>query len=584
MSARLYGKGTGALACLLVCLSVSTALGAGEPFDRLVPDDTAVFVSLRNYPDLAARFLKSPLGKALADPSVQKFLDQLAEQAHLPPFRQELQRAGITPLELSGLPAGEVCLAIGALEPAREPPFQALLAIDTTGRRELAQAIIDRALAAVEAAREGEALARIERQFNGKTIVRLSESPQSAEEDALYYMLDDQVLLVSFGGTRMMEKFIVLSQGGPAGALSGERSYRRAMARVGADNDVVFYCDVSSLWDLLPSTPEVPPDQAAPAAPGPREVVESLGLLGVRTVAAGWRLDPNGIAAGLAVGAPAPRRGALKAFVPPRADLTVPPFVAERPAYFARFYFNFPVLWDAAMSTLNRFDPDAYQAIQRQVAGPDAPAQIQEDIVRALGGWWTVYVPPLEDSGAGAGARGLGQAVMVDLTRPEAFEAAFNKLSAVWDPQRQLITTFEVAGQKVYKINMPIPAEPDQPATMAPHLAFARGKLLFTTSGALIRQIIQDSARPSSPFAGNELLRGALQAAGGSADGVLYEARPDAIRADWEGFAKDLAEEGIELPPWEVLRPCIGPSVSTLKWDERGLLLRGRYVFPERGR
>src|SRR5688572_9071189 len=77
------------LAFLSLSAALAPATHAAEPaLDRLVPADAALVLAIDDVPALRARFAASPLGRAWADPDIEKFLAPLFTN---PEYREFLE-------------------------------------------------------------------------------------------------------------------------------------------------------------------------------------------------------------------------------------------------------------------------------------------------------------------------------------------------------------------------------------------------------------------------------------------------------------------------------------------------------------
>jgi len=130
-----------------VCLAVAAfaapaALVAGEaafiPSERILPDTTRVWVSIREPDAVQASFNRTQLGKMLQDPTMQPFVKSFREQLRNS-GRQRLKKLGLTLEDLEKIPAGE--LAVACVEPRKDVAAVVLLVDATGNERELAALI-----------------------------------------------------------------------------------------------------------------------------------------------------------------------------------------------------------------------------------------------------------------------------------------------------------------------------------------------------------------------------------------------------------------------------------------------------------
>ena len=97
---------------------------ARPPATKLLPEETVVFLSVADAPELAERFMNTALGQMSQDPQLKGLVEQL--HGSLAEAVTSVQdRIGLSLPELLALPQGEVTLAVVA--PEEEPPAVVML-------------------------------------------------------------------------------------------------------------------------------------------------------------------------------------------------------------------------------------------------------------------------------------------------------------------------------------------------------------------------------------------------------------------------------------------------------------------------
>jgi hypothetical protein len=126
----------------IAAIAASAALAAGDPAfvpsERILPDTTRVWVSIRQPDAVRASFNKTQLGKMLQDPAMQPFVKSFREQLRNS-GRQRLKKLGLTLEDLEKIPSGE--LAIACVEPRKDVAAVVLLVDATGNERDLAALI-----------------------------------------------------------------------------------------------------------------------------------------------------------------------------------------------------------------------------------------------------------------------------------------------------------------------------------------------------------------------------------------------------------------------------------------------------------
>lgn len=559
-------------------LASGVASAAPKAFDTLLPADTSLFVSLADYPKTAEKFRSSPYHEMVNEPEITAFVDQIVgliadEAAEL---KEAYEQVGITPSDIQELLAGEVCLALGELDIANKS-LEVLLAVDVSGRRQKAQEMLDKLLDAFEADMEATAVARTEESFQGKTIVRLSAQDQG-DDEAVFYMLDDEVLAAAAGGRTMLEKFIASQTGSSVPSLAKAADYQRAKGRLGQNEDMTFYANIAGLLAQIPSTPAAQPGM--PSMPGPKQWLDALGLMDVRSAAMTYTMVDNGSRSQGLVLVPAPRRGILKAFEPSSVDLDPPAFVAGDASMYSGVYFSASTLWREVMTALQTLSPQMHQMVQMQLASAQMGVNLENDVIFALGERWYVY-QPAEAVTANPPVM-MNRAFAVELAKPAAFKGAMQTMVAQLSqtPWGASMSTLEYEGATLYQFP-PISPNPEMPG-MEPTLALSEDMLIFAFNSALAKSIVSDSQRSSSPLLNNEDYRRASAEVLPAPHMVGFADARGSAKAQWDQMKTALSMQfGLALPGWEVLKKYQTISLTTAKWTEDGLLMKAWQPFPD---
>jgi hypothetical protein len=127
------------LAIGLFCLTAS-ALAAPPAAETLLPNTTKAFVSIPQFPDATARFDKTRLGQAVADPQMEPFFEDMRRQLRDKFFRNK-DKLGASWEDFEQAAAGEV--ALGVVHTPRSSPAL-VLTMDVTGRDQQVQALLNK--------------------------------------------------------------------------------------------------------------------------------------------------------------------------------------------------------------------------------------------------------------------------------------------------------------------------------------------------------------------------------------------------------------------------------------------------------
>jgi hypothetical protein len=130
--------GPAVVGSLALTAGLATAAGLA-PSEKVFPDTTLAWMSVRDPQAFRERFDRSPYGQLIADPAMKAFVDGLKEQISKN-GKQRLAKLGLTLDDLAEVVGGEIAAA--AIQPA-EGRLATVLVVDTTGKEEQARKLVD---------------------------------------------------------------------------------------------------------------------------------------------------------------------------------------------------------------------------------------------------------------------------------------------------------------------------------------------------------------------------------------------------------------------------------------------------------
>ena len=243
---------------LMSCIALAAALLApaaqAEPFDRMLPESTTVYLSIDNVKRTKERFNTSALKALWDDPAVQAFLEK-----PLKALEEELARIkkeeGISPLEILSLIDGQFCLVIPEIElrkdgEPRDPDFFILIDVGENAGK------VKELIAKIEAgALQEKNLRRVEEEFRGVKIVRYANP--DAEEGGKRrgsgpptWFLDGKTLAISENADAL-KKLLARRGDTESPSLANNETYRRVRARMGEAPEVFAFLNMRSINKAL---------------------------------------------------------------------------------------------------------------------------------------------------------------------------------------------------------------------------------------------------------------------------------------------------------------------------------------------
>ena len=134
------GRRMGPLVAWLLALTASWASAAGmTASEKVFPESTLAWLSVRDPQELRERFDRSPYGRLIADPAMKAFVDSLKERISKN-GKQRLAKLGLTLDDLAEVVGGEIAAAAIQPEGGR---LATVLIVDTTGHEEQARKLVD---------------------------------------------------------------------------------------------------------------------------------------------------------------------------------------------------------------------------------------------------------------------------------------------------------------------------------------------------------------------------------------------------------------------------------------------------------
>lgn len=590
------------LAGLVLAVASGGALASPRSFEELMPEGPIVYLSASSLPELLERIRSAPGYKLLSEPEMQPFLDRFQEP--LEAVKAEIGRVlGINLEELETIVGGQVCLGV---LPRGDTDAHFLLLADVSGDSELAQTVLHNLLDYMREEQEEylikeESFRRhtvyciepIEQEPEAETPTggRTAESGQDWErewplggperqarkENPGFITLSDGILALASSPDRsLLERHLVLREGGDVPSLAEMDSYKRLESYMGEDRHLTVFVDFARMLQRS--------DEVDEFGGGLGSV---LGTQNVRALGLGVTMTEDGTAGQGLLLAPGPRGGLLRAFVPEGGDVMPPPYVDEGAGAFGGMHFSIPVLWEEWKAYMQREQPGVYTMFEQQRQA--MPVDIENDVIKAFGSRWFIYVPGVAASGDAALP---GMAVCVDLKNASALEGAWQQRQALF-PIFIEFEPVDFMGVKIYQVKRP-PDWPVEGAAASPCVAFLQDKLVYASSLALAKSIVKDGQRATSPLLGDAEFRRLLGRTMDDAHAVLFwdgrvlgrwmAERSERLAAGWRQLAT--GAQGVpevampETLPWEVLEKYQTVSLLTCKWIEDGLLIRAWSPHP----
>jgi len=606
----------------VLALACERAFAATQPFEKLTPEGPVFYVSVKSVPDLLGKLKATPQYKLFTDPRMEKVVAKLSES--LKEETGDIPRMlGVDPKELEKMLGGQISLAI---LPRGDRDAHFLLLADVNKDPNMAETVLQNILK--YSREENGRYAVKEDTFHGKTIWVIEPietkgnepkegaapeppalRPQAAapgneedEEGALmpdeqfqpelrkenpgFISLSDGILaIVSSPDRSLIEKYLVLREGGDVPALAGMEAFKRLGSYMGADRDATIFADFRALAKQ---------EEKGTAMP---EMVPGLSdMLGTGNVAAfgcGLTLRQDGLAAQGLLLAPAPAKGFLRAFASRGGNVMPPAYVDKNVGVFGGMHFSLPIMWEEFKAAMQRESPESYA--QFEVALKNQPFDIENDVIKSLGDRWFFYVP----AGSGGKTGDLQAALCIDLQNSAALSGAVQQMLA--NVPQEFVQTVDFAGVKVYQLGASSEFATEEAASPSICVAVLQDKFLYASSLDLAKSIINNDRREASPLATDTAFQKLLGQTIENPDGVLLldgrviaqwmlrqaEKEREMFRKIQEennlppGAGKEAAPELSELPPADVVAKLQTTMMVAAKWNDDGIVVKAWSPHPQ---
>ena len=570
-----------------------------KPFEQVVPEDILNFVSIPDYRASAERLKKTPYNAMLSDPELRQLVDEIADSA-AEGLSQFKEATGVALSDVEKLLSGEIAMAMMPPDAFGEQGKMLILA-DVSADPAEAERILAQAL---QRAVEGGTIQLAEEQIRGHNIRVVSldvvaglegkdledldpelremleemgdEPAGGAGAQTVLISLEDGILAVQAGGDRaLLERHLLLRDGGDVPALSGNQRYRDLKARLGTQGDYFNFQNLDAMWETMRGAGQ---DAGMFMPFDPMQLIEAMGIFGIQATVSQASIEEDGIEAQSFTLIPAPRNGILKAFVPQGAASVKPPaFVGEDAAVYLGAYCDVPVLWEEIKIAIGAVAPSMRDMLQMRMENPQAPFHPERDLINTLGSHWFVYVPQEVVNPNPPGE--LNILIAAELKDAATLETTLGTLWTMVPPDAGA-TTAPFMGKTIYETG-PLPMGPFG-AGVSLNFAFVvvDGRLIIATSPAMAKLAVREGKREDSPLLGKPEFRGLLPHMISKPEWFAYFDARHIGKWAWQLAEMVAMRKGIALPAFDVLEKYLYVGVSTTKWNQDGVDSRFWMPYP----
>jgi hypothetical protein len=440
---------TGGLGLAVLALAAPQGRAEEAP-EKAHPGSTVLFAKVNNAAGLREAFRQSQFGRLWADPALKPFREDLASRLD-ERGKTMKQTLGVGLRELIELPQGAASIAVVAKDQG-DAPFAVVLTADAGKNAAAMTGVLTRAT------EQGEkAGAKISKeQFKGQTLYVIQPPKPKDDKDgdkpAPPVVWTNAAGKFTIGTDVEVVKDLVAHAGGRDDSLAASESYGKAVAKVGADAQVIWYLDVARALQLAVKVGSKGKNAANVKQLEP--MAQVLGLDGLKAAAGSFTLNAGKFdsVSKTFVLAPAPVRGVLKLFSMPAISLKPEPWVPETVASYQTWSWDLDNAYAALNDLANMFQPGVLNVLEQQLVGPNGgePLNFKKDIFDPLGDRVTVISdfkkPVTEDS------QRMLVAVALEDQEKNPFQNTLNRLIGLANGQPK---KREFQGATIYDFDMP---------------------------------------------------------------------------------------------------------------------------------
>lgn len=451
------------------------SLPAATPLTHLVPEQSAVIISVHDVPEVLSQWEKSPWSKTWNDEQVKRFFAPLREEMKIDQWNSKTkEETGYTLDELMAMATGDALIALTDLSFAEKegaedeiPPV--LLAVEVGDNASRLEEVLQKG-------REKEGSTEETMEFAGVTVHTLIPKPAELEEaeegedgettkadrTPTVWAITDGTWLVSPSKDVVLAGIDAIKEGGATNAWGRSERFARLEQRAGKGH-VSVLVNIASMYPAMMKAIEA--KKAAQAGEQPQGGFDTAGLMTALGIDAlnelymmvDFQDDRTDARFGLTY---TEARGLLKVFAYRDGPLELPAYVSPKWVGASTGKFSFKDFYAGIEEILEAFNPAISGLVQGQIRNLNKQlgVDLKRDLIGSLGE--TVVsgsmISPRVAPGAQPTVEDFEQVIAISLENPAAFEGALEALKRMMGPQAEtMFKTREYLGHKLVSMEMP---------------------------------------------------------------------------------------------------------------------------------
>jgi hypothetical protein len=547
----------------LTGLSAHVAEAAAPP-ERILPDNTILFLKLNDVKAFGEAFRGSQYGQLWNDPGLKDFREDLAQR--LDDASKTLkERIGVSIKELLELPRGALALGLIARDDADLPAAGVLIADGGENEKKL-QEVLDRASKQAE-----EAGAKVSTEsFNGLSLHVVQFPKKEAQKDEkapprppLVWTKSDSVFYI--GSEVEIVKDVAAHRDGRENSLASTEAFAKTQAKTDANHaQAIWFLDIAKVVKAVIKATSKDGDAQAQQTD---VLVSELGVYGLKSVGGSLSLA-SGTYDSLTktfFNAPKPVAGVLKVFSLPPVTLRPESWVPATVATYQTLSIDLDNVYTALNELVNKFQPGMVNVIEQQLVGPNGgqPLSFQNDVFGPIGDRITVisdFKKPIKED-----SQRMLAAIALEDTK--AFQSTMQRLFEITGaaPEKR-----EFQGTTIYDFTVTLPNGPQGNAPQGLNgpisIAVAKDTLFVTTDTTLLEQVLRPG---NSPLAESSAYQTVAKEFPEKMSGLSYVRPDESARLSYDlvksGQFEKAIQQGLAARPQGREVPNIGKLIPVEK-------------------
>lgn len=551
--------------CATAALVAMNTWAAVLPAEKLLPDDTLVFISAPDCAKLRTTFASSAQGQFWADPLMKPFKDNFLKKFNsdvVAPLEKEL---GVKFADYQELAQGEIALALtqNGWEGKDDDSLGFVLLLDSKDKKDkLKTTLADLKKKWIDANKELKTTKIRDIEFTtlittdeeiGKTFEKIFPSKEDelpTDEKKTPKKIEITVgqsesLLIVGNTTKPIEKILARQAGGLVPALADHPIYQANRAALLNGADAFAWVNLKPILDLMIKG-SANAESTNPLAPKPDKLIGALGLGGLKSAVLSYRNSNEGGMIHFFVGIPeGERRGIVKLLAAEAKDSAPPSFVPADVVKYSRWRLDLQKTWNGLESMLSEVMPAATGAFKMvfDYAGKDQDPNF--DLRKELIGNFGDDVVTFERAPKGNTLAELSSPpslFLLSSPNPEKLAIAFKiGVSSLGGQQGPEFKEREFLGRKIYSAGAPggLALAGSTPQKRL-HFAGSGGYLAVSSDVAILEEYLRSNDNKPKPLSETPGLNELAQKVGGMGTGLFgFENQGEQVRAALETVKKD---------------------------------------------